>query len=181
MRRFTARYRSPTVANHLRRTSQKKHAPGHPGPASKVTARVPPGTCTSHHPVLPRLTRNGSAAAAAHAPVPQDRVSPTPSSCTHTDIAHMRAALNVRSMAPQTQRSYRWTGQGSTWGRLCRSRPVPAYRQEPSITTVRVTHRNGQASTRSSGREQTSGSPSPPLAGSVTVNEEAPRTHINRV
>ena len=54
---------------------------GRPGRA--VTVSRPPGTSTTYDEPGPRRRRAGRCATiAAHAPVPQDRVSPTPRSCT---------------------------------------------------------------------------------------------------
>src|SRR5665647_2981435 len=58
------------------------------GPASSTrspstrTCRVPPGTSTHHTCGAPAPAQVRTARAAAHAPVPQDCVSPTPRSCT---------------------------------------------------------------------------------------------------
>ena len=98
----------------------------------------------------------------------------------HTDSAHLRAALNV-----QVDRHHKLNVRTVDRGGVHLRQAVQVQAVQLTVGAehhhgVRVTHRNGQASTRSLQAASRHQAVLATLTGSLTVNE-APRTHINRV
>src|ERR1700743_2265842 len=108
-----------------------------------MTTTSPPGTRTVRVPLVAPAYES-AATAAATVPVPQDRVSPTPRSCTRMLTAPSAGAVNTSTVTPSGDCSWAELNGGATFraGRAPRPQPLERERRvDPG--QVRIAHVDG--------------------------------------